>query len=92
MRATYRREKGVVREDGRVEEGDEGEEDSAQEELVEVVVPRIKAVAEDVIPLAYTKPSPQNPKPKTQTHSPRNKFHSEPASPDCWLNASVARR
>ena len=42
----------IVREHCGIEEGEEGEEDCAEQELVEIVVPRVDTVPKNVVPLA----------------------------------------
>ena len=40
----------IVREHCGIEEGEEGEEDCAEQELVEIVVPIIQSLSQDIVP------------------------------------------
>ncbi len=51
---THKGKERIVGEHGRVEEGEQREENCAEEELVEIVVPRVDPVPQHIVPLAYT--------------------------------------
>jgi len=50
---THRRKQEIVNQDSGEQEGHERKEDCAKEQLVNIVVPRIDAVAEHIVSLPY---------------------------------------
>jgi hypothetical protein len=76
-RSTHHRKERIVREHGGEQESEEREENSAEQQLVRVVLPCVRAVAQHVEALACRE-SANKAIVLRPPHAPRNRFQSEP--------------